>query len=213
MEVQAELAGMQLEEEEGEGACFVSRTHTCGQTNLSCAIKRHPTVSVAICSRSPKMEKLKEREREREIGRRCKHVYNTSWPRFFVTLLTLCCLSGWLISRIVSVELRTRLLWPAMALAAGGGVCKMFMTPRGVSARCCRAGAGAEEQKKHSSSEGRRRKRQLRLSLKRTVESLLYNGGGFFIYAALKTFTTRVIHNLQGMQLPHECMLWFFSLS
>lgn len=42
-----------------------------------------------------------------------RDMYNTSWPRFFVTLLTL----DWLISRIVSGELRTRLLWPAMAMA------------------------------------------------------------------------------------------------
>lgn len=45
--------------------------------------------------------------------RNTRDMYNTSWPRFFVTLLTLGCL----ISRIVSGELRTRLLWPAMAMA------------------------------------------------------------------------------------------------
>lgn len=70
------------------------------------------------------MEKLKEK-REREIARRSACMYITrAGHGFLLPYLPCAGLAGWVISRIVSVELRTRLLWPAMALAAGGaGVC------------------------------------------------------------------------------------------
>lgn len=122
-----------------------THSHTCGQTNLSCAIKRRPMVSAAIYSRSPKREAAASRQRTRLYV--CA---DTHWLRhicfsFFLLFLVLAPLG--LISRIVSGELRTRLLWQQRRQRRRRRrlVWEMFMAPQGLTGssgvqlhRCCK---------------------------------------------------------------------------